>query len=190
MELREVMELRRSYTLLEKSEVTEELIRDLARAASLAPSCFNKQPWRFVFVFQPDDLERIFSALSSGNEWAKRASMVIAVVGRREDDCISKGREYFMFDIGMATAFLILRATDLGLVAHPIAGFDLDLVKEALSVPEGFTVITLLIVGKHSEAMKESMTDSEKALEEKRPKRKPFEEFAFIGRFGIDGKRD
>jgi len=33
----------------------------------------------------------------------------------------------------MATAFIILRATELGLVAHPIAGYNEDAVKQGKS---------------------------------------------------------
>jgi hypothetical protein len=51
--------------------------------------------------------------------------MIIAVFSQKDLDCIRRGgREYYLFDTGMATAFMILRAMGLGLVAHPIAGFN------------------------------------------------------------------
>lgn len=187
MELTEVIERRRAYRSLKGFEVTEDLVRDLATAAQLAPSCFNNQPWRFIFVIGDDALGRILSTLTEGNKWARRASMVVAVVGRKEDDCVSRGREYYMFDIGMAAAFLMLRATDLGLVAHPIAGFNAEAAAVALGVPEGFTVITLLIVGRHAEGVNDLLSDSQKAIERKRPERRPLKEFAFIDRFSPQG---
>jgi nitroreductase len=54
MELMEIIEKRRAYRSLQPVEINEELVRDLATAASLSASCFNNQPWRFVFAFDKD----------------------------------------------------------------------------------------------------------------------------------------
>ncbi|GAB6139270.1 hypothetical protein JCM15060_24610 [Halanaerobaculum tunisiense] len=37
------------------------MITDLVQAASLAPSCYNKQPWRYVFV-EDDKLRELHTA--------------------------------------------------------------------------------------------------------------------------------
>jgi nitroreductase len=50
MNVEEAIKKRRAYRSLEAIEVTEELIFRLAEVAQIAPSCFNKQPWNFVFV--------------------------------------------------------------------------------------------------------------------------------------------
>ena len=42
---------------------------------------------------------------------------------------------------------LMLQATELGLIAHPIAGFKSKPIKEILNIPEDFTLITLIILG-------------------------------------------
>ena len=90
------------------------------------------------------ELDEMRGALAKGNEWAQKASMIIAVHSKVEDDCLVAGREYFLFDTGMATALLILRAVELGLVAHPIAGFDEERVKEVLGLGgEDFTSFTI-----------------------------------------------
>ena len=110
--------------------------------------------------------------------------MIIAAIARKEDDCLIKGREYYLFDTGMAVAFLILRATELGLVAHPIAGYNEAAVKELLAVPEEMTVITLVIVGKHSDEISEVLSEDQAAAEKKRPPRNPLGDFAFRNRYG------
>ncbi len=183
MDVREAIELRRAYRSLDPVEITDELIRDLAESASLAPSCFNYQPWRFVFVRDPAVLEELHTALSKTNAWVRDASMIIAVFSREDDDCKVRGRIYNSFDTGMATAFLILRATELGLVAHPIAGYREKRVKGVLGIPEDMQVITLVNVGRHSETLKDSLTDSQKATEAERPERFPFEKFAFLDHY-------
>lgn len=124
MDVKEAIRNRRAYRSLEQVEITEELVRDLAECAQLSASCFNNQPWRYVFVYEPGKLKEMHAALSPGNERARNASMIIVVFSKRDDDCVIRDREYYLFDTGMATAFLILRATELGLVAHPIAGYS------------------------------------------------------------------
>ncbi len=130
-------------------EIKEDLVRELATAASLSASCFNKQPWRFVFAFEPDVLEKLGQAMSQGNEWTRAASLIVAVCSRKDLDCVVKEREYYLFDTGMATAFLILRATEMGLVAHPIAGYDEKKAKDILGIPADLSLITLVNIGRH-----------------------------------------
>lgn len=124
MNVKEAIEKRRAYRSLEPAPVDENLIKDLAECAWLFCSCFNNQPWRYIFVYDKEVLKEMHSALSPGNEWSRAASMIIAVFSKPELDCIIKDRKYYLFDTGMATAAIILRATELGLVAHPIAGYS------------------------------------------------------------------
>ena len=93
------------YRSLEPVEITEELVRDLAESAQLTCSCTNNQPWRFVFAYAPDVLEELYGAMSRGNKWVQAASIIIAVFSKKDLDCVrSGGREYYLFDTGMATA--------------------------------------------------------------------------------------
>ena len=184
MDVIQAINERRAYRSLEPVDITEDLIKDLARHARLSPSCFNNQPWRFVFVRDPEMLEKMHEALSQGNVWARAASMIIAVFSKKEDDCIIRDREYHQFDCGLAVGFLVLRATELGLVAHPIAGYSPKKTREILGIPEDYHVITLIIVGKHSEKISSVLSDDQVAAERSRPERKPFSEIVSIDRFG------
>ena len=182
MKVKEAIQKRRAYRALAPIEITEEMIQELAGAIQLAPSCFNMQPWRFVFVKEPDILKKIHGALSQGNEWAQRASMIIAVFSEKESDCVIREREYYLFDTGMATAFLILRAMELDLVAHPIAGFSPKKVKEILEIPEDKLIIALIVIGKHSDDTG-LMNDKQIEIEKKRPERKSVDEFIFMDKY-------
>ena len=180
MDVKKAMEKRRAYRSLDTTEITEDLITDLVQCARIAPSCFNYQPWRFVCVHDEGRLKALHNALSRGNEWARAASMIIAVYSKKEYDCVIREREYYLFDTGMATAFIILRATELGLVAHPIAGYSPKKVKEILKIPEDRMVITLVIVGKHSKKMSSVLSEKQKEAEKERPPRNPLEEVMCI----------
>jgi nitroreductase len=104
----------------------------------------------------------------------------VAVYSKKNYDCVSNGREYYLFDTGMAVAFLILRATELGLVAHPIAGYEPEKVRNALGINKEATIITLLIMGKHSEKAIADLSSKQRSAELNRPLRKDFEEIARI----------
>ncbi len=183
MDVAQAIRKRRAYRSLGPVKITEDLLKDLAEHVRLAPSCSNNQPWRFVFVYDPGTLMEMHAALSSGNVWAQAASMIIAVFSQQEDDCIIRDRVYHQFDVGMAVGFLILRATELGLVAHPIAGFSPKKTKEILGIPEEYKVITLIIVGKHAETISPVLSEKQVSSERRRPKRKKIDEFVFLNRF-------
>jgi len=183
MELMEIIRNRRAYRSLQPVEINEELVRDLATAASFSASCFNNQPWRFVFAFDKEVLDRLQGAMKKGNEWTRGGSLIVAVASRRDLDCLVKEREYYLFDTGMATAFLILRATELGLVAHPIAGFDEDKAKEILGIPVDMRLITLVNVGRHLLPANALLSEKQVEVEKSRPERLPLTEIMRINHF-------
>ena len=180
MNVIEAINERRAYRSLAPAPITEELVRDLARCAQLAPTCFNYQPARFVFVWEPAVLEKMKTVFSKGNVWCHADSLIVAVFAEKDADCVIKDREYYLFDTGMQTAFLILRATELGLVAHPIAGYDPEAVRKVLGIPEKMKVITLVNVGKRADTISPVLSPQQVEWEKSRPERLPFEQVAFF----------
>lgn len=184
MNVKEAINLRRSYRSLIPCEITKNVIMDLAECACFAPSCKNSQPWRFVFVYDRAQVDILMTAINPPNDkWVKNGSMIIAVFSNLEFDCIIKERLYYLFDTGLATAFLILRATELGLVAHPIAGFEEGKVKKILEIPDLMRVITLIIVGKKAPKVDSSLTELMTATELNKPVRLKFREFAYLNKY-------
>lgn len=183
MEVVEAIQKRRAYRSLERVEITDDMIKEMAIAVQLAPSCFNNQPWRLIFIRSAEMLEKMKPALSKGNEWVYQASLIVVIMSRRQDDCLIGDREYHHFDCGLGAAFLILRATELGLVAHPIAGFSPKKVREILGIPEDYHLHTLIIIGRKSETISPLLSDKQIAWEKERPERLPLDKFVFIDRF-------
>jgi nitroreductase len=179
MDVTQAIAVRRAYRSLAPVPITDDLIEDLARHAQLAPSCSNNQPWRFVFVDDPARLVEMRVVFTSANAWAHAASMIIAVFSRKEDDCVIKDREYHLFGCGLATGFLVLRATELGFVAHPIAGFSPKKTREILGIPEAYQITSLILVGRKAEALNPVMTPKQVAEESIRPARFPLDRFVF-----------
>jgi len=192
MDVKEAIEKRRAYRSLQKAGIGESTVHELAEAARLCCSAENHQPWRFVFVTDEKTLLALQPALASYNAWARTASMLVAVCSSEKlDDTVDdrnvvpdvpgagdlkwngNTRAYYLFDTGLATAFMILRATELGLVAHP----------EVLRIPRDMTVIAMLVVGKRAAEVDPSLPADLKADELHRPPRLPFEDFAFVNHY-------
>jgi nitroreductase len=180
MDVKGAINARRAYRAFDPVEITDETIKELADAASLAPSCFNNQPAKLIFVKGKEQLEKAKAALNKGNEWAYKDSMIIAVLAKKDFDCVIKDRLYYLFDTGIAVGNLLLRAVELGLVAHPIAGYSPEKTREALSIPDEFEVVTLINVGKKGDDLT-GLSDWQKEQEDKRPARLPAE-----NRYSID----
>jgi nitroreductase len=109
---------------------------------------------------------------------------MIAVFSRKEDDCVIKDRTYHQFDTGLAVAFLILRATELGLVAHPIAGYSPAKTREVLDIPDEYDVITVILVGRPAAEPNPTLSPEKLEAETRRPDRLPLEQFTFRDRYG------
>lgn len=165
--------LRRARRALDEKPVPENLIERILHAASLAPSCFNNQPWRFVVVNEQQNLKALKEHLPGGNYWAKRSPCIVCAVTDTELDCrLSDRREYALFDTGLAVENLILQATKEGLIAHPIAGFKPLEIKKCLGIPDKYVLITLVVLGYpgDSSVLSEEHRAAESAEQERKRK--------------------
>lgn len=166
------IKMRRARRALSKKMIPDEILKRIMTAATYAPSCFNNQSWRFLVITEPEALEKIRSALSEGNYWARKAPVVVVVVTRADFGCrLSDGRDYAFFDCGLAVENLMLQACEDGLYAHPIAGYDPLEVKNAFDIPADFTVITLVPIG--YPGTPDDLNDKHKAAEQSERQRKP-----------------
>lgn len=184
MEVVEAIRARRAKRVLDARPVEDDKIAALIEAARLSASCFNNQPWRIVICKGPEALGQVKSTLSKGNVWATRAPVIMVVAARPPDDCqLSEKRDYFLFSTGLAIGQLGLRATELGLIAHPIAGYNPQNAKALLGIPEDFVVITCVIVG-YPGTDDSLLSDKQKQTESVRPERKPVGENFYLDRWG------
>jgi nitroreductase len=152
--------------------IPEEVLTRTLEAARLAPSCSNKQPWRFVVCTSGNSLESARSALSSGNYWAKVAPVLIIVTTRDNLDAeLSDNRAYAQFDTGMATMNLQLQAVREGLFVHPMAGFDPSSLRSAFSFAPETRVITVVALGYPGDGsnLNEKHASAESADHERKP---------------------
>ena len=126
MDVIDAINKRRALRKFDTRPVETEKLASLVEAMRLAPSCNNSQPWRVVVCRDTDSLNKAKPALSKGNAYATKIPLIFVVSAKIDDDChgLSDGRDYYLFSCGLAVGQMMLRATELGLIAHPIAGYD------------------------------------------------------------------
>ena len=62
MELNDLIKKRRSYRALKGVDIDKKTIYEFAEAARMAPSCYNYQPWKFIFIHDKSKLAEIFES--------------------------------------------------------------------------------------------------------------------------------
>ena len=186
MDVIDAINLRRARRVFDLRPVENEKVASLVEAMRLAPSCNNNQPWRITICRDADSLTKAKSALSRGNVYATRAPLIFVVAAKMEEDChgLSDRRDYFLFGCGLAIGEMMLRATELGLIAHPIAGYDPLLLKKELGIPDDYITITMVNIG-YPGTDDSLLSEKQKAQEMTRPERRPVGENFFDGKWGV-----
>ena len=126
----------------------------ILEGATLAPSAFNYQPWRFLYAHRDDaNWAQFLSLLVPFNaSWAKEAGVLLFVLsdtlmlhGDKADPSHSHS-----FDAGAAWAQLALQATALGYHTHGMTGIDFDRIRTDLAVPDRFRIEAAVAVGRRA----------------------------------------
>ena len=183
MDVKEAVRRRRATRAFDDRVVDLQMIDGLIETVRLSPSCNNNQPWRVIVAWGPA-LETVKAHLSKGNSWAKRAPLILVVCARLDDDCkMADLRDYYLFSTGLAIGEMLLRATEMGLIAHPIAGYDAVAIKQELGIPDDHVLITLVICG-HPGTDVSLLSEKQLLAERERPLRKPVSENFFRDRWG------
>ncbi|MCW3982238.1 MAG: nitroreductase family protein [Candidatus Bathyarchaeota archaeon] len=186
MAILQEIEKRRSPLVFQEDDVEKHKIDAIVEAARWAPSCFNKQPWKYVFVHKSNSSRaNLEAALALGNGWAKRAPYLVAVGAHPDDACKTNDLPYYAYDVGLSVMTLTVEAEHQGLRVHQMAGWTEKKVKEALRFPEGYRVVVVFALGYEGEA-KSTWDKLESRVKERLAKpreRNPPSENFFFGVF-------
>lgn len=130
-------------------KLTDEHLLTLIEAASWAPSSMNEQPWRYRYGLQgSDDFQQIWECLNKGNQlWSDRAGTMILCTAKKNLSRNGEPNHYAWHDTGMANAFLLLQATQMGIYGHIMAGFDEEKVKAAFPLAEDEEPVCIIALG-------------------------------------------
>lgn len=151
MTILEELERRRARRAMREEPVEAGILERILEAGTLAPSCFNNQPWRIVAVardLHPERHAAVAATLTPGNAWALRAPVYLALCTKASLDCrMDEGRDYAYFDLGQAALAIQLQAVREGLYAHPIAGFAAARLRQAAGIPQDLVPLCMIILG-------------------------------------------
>lgn len=174
----QILKDRHATRSISEEKLDEKIISDILEAARLAPSCYNKQPWRYLVLESEEAREKGSLVLSDGNRpWASRAPLLIIGYSQEKNDCVLPGRLYHQFDLGLSVMNLMLAATEHDLVARPMAGFDPDKARELFALEAEDQPLVMLAIGKPAED-EAHLADHYKGLKDQPRERKATEEIA------------
>lgn len=145
----DLIKSRRSHRAFSNRAIEPEKIKSLFEAARWAPSSSNEQPWTYVYATKGQELwEKIFEPLNPSNKvWAKEAPLLIVSFAKKNFSRNGFPNGAAKYDVGAANAFLSLQATHLGLNTHQMGGFDHQLLRQNLNVPDIFDEGVIIAIG-------------------------------------------
>jgi nitroreductase len=175
MDVKEAIGLRSSVRRYSVKSVPDDAIRELLDAARCAPSGCNAQPWRFCVVRSAETVEALKRRKAFPQDFVYKAPAVIVCCGdpdaytgryggenQVEDGSVPEDAEArkTMFrmvegknalralrDVSIASAFLVLRATELGLATSYVGLIDEAALHKALAIPERLIIPFVITVG-------------------------------------------
>jgi nitroreductase len=155
-------------------------LKKLFEAARWAPSSYNEQPWRFLVGFRGSNTyNKIFSSLLDFNQgWAGKAPVLILGAAKTKFSHNENPNGFAFYDLGAASAYLVLQAATLGLSTHQMAGYDQAAARAALGIPENYILGAVIALGYQGEPA--ALINQQLLAQEIAPReRKPLSDFVF-----------
>ena len=159
MEALQCIETRRSVRKFKDEAISHEVMGEIIKAASFAPSWKNTQVTRYVVVEDKEVKSKIANdgvlgfAFNTGTIEKAAALVVVTMIhgrsGFEKDGSYSTSKEdrWEVFDTGIATQTFCLAAHEKGVGSVILGIFDEDKVAEMIGLEEGRMVAALIAVG-------------------------------------------
>jgi nitroreductase len=144
MDTLDAIRARRNVRLYTDEPLTADELREILEAGRRSPSASNWQPWDFVVVTDRAQLE----ALSKVWQGAWHAAGSAATIALTAAEPADERRALLQYDLGQATANIMLAATALGIGSGHALVADHDQAKEVLGLPEGRFCAYLIALGR------------------------------------------
>ncbi len=160
----------------------EEDVATLFEAARWAPSCFNEQPWLFVYGTSEKERETFLEILVEKNSlWAHNAPVLAILFAKKTFAHGGRPNLWAGQDCGAAWASLAFQARMMGLYAHGMAGFSQTKAYELLNVPEEeYEAMSAIAIGSYGD--RDALPPEVKEMEHPND-RKPLAEVAIKGKY-------
>lgn len=181
MQLNSALKNRWSPRAFSDKPVSKEQIELLFEAARKAPSSRNEQPWNYYYAHRSNDkVFNDFIDLLTGNNpgWAKEAQLLIISVMKKNFDYKNRPNGKALHDMGAANISIGIQASEMGMQAHPMGGFDIEKAAEYLKLDiENNEPVIAIAVGFPDE--KRPQTEELIQRKQQSETRKEIKEFVF-----------
>ena len=144
METWDTIRARRNVRQYSDKPVTGDDLERILDAGRRAPSASNWQPWNFVVATDRAQLTELAKVWRGARHIAGSAATV-ALVAREPED--ARQRELLMYDLGQATANIMLEAADLGIGSGHASVADEEQAQRVLGFPDGYLCQYLVGLG-------------------------------------------
>jgi nitroreductase len=161
-------------------DVSAKDLKTIFEAVRWTPSSFNEQPWRFlVGTRNSKTYKKILATLMPFNQmWAGKAPVLMLGAAKTRFSHNNEANAVAFFDLGAASAYLVLQASVLGVHSHQMAGFDRDAARAAFSIPEEYVLGSVIALGYQGDPS--SLPVEQMVKQETAPRvRKALAEFVF-----------
>lgn len=167
-------------------EIGADKIEVLFSAASCAASCFNEQPWRFIYATKeyPERYDQLLSCLVEFNQlWAKTAPILIMTLASKKFLQNQKVNHYARYDLGLAIGNMSVQAASMGLYLHQMAGFDVNKSREMFEIPDDFDIVSMIALGYLGDPIQ--LPENIREMELKKRLRRSLDQIVFDGNWDI-----
>lgn len=137
-------------------EVTKDQVFTILEAASWAPSANNEQPWEFVYTLKGTaGFDAVWNCLMPGNQpWNAKAAGFIITIARKTIAASGNPNGNAEHDTGIATGYLVLQASSMGIYTHPMGGVDKTKLSAELNLTEDQKLLCVISFGYLDDAEK------------------------------------
>lgn len=152
LELVKARQSDRSFDITRPVETAK--LEYILKAAQLAPSACNAQPWKILVVDQPELAQQIGEAAAGlgMNKFAKDAPLHLLIIEESANftsiiGSKLKGKYYPLMDIGILASHITLAAESCGLGSCILGWFDENKFKQILGIPSRKRVLLDIVIG-------------------------------------------
>lgn len=142
---------RRAQLSFSGEPVAQDQITNMFKAAILAPSGGNNQPWRYYYAIKgTEGFEILLACLDEGNQrWARNAGALILSAAQIRYVYKEKmfTNSHAWHDTGLANSLLMIQAETESLKTHPMGGFDRTKAAEAAGLGPDIEPVVMIAVG-------------------------------------------
>ena len=151
MDVKKAISERKSIRKYKKKMPSDEEIFEVLDAARLAPSGTNAQPCRYKIIKSDEEKELLRRDNIVKQDFVYDAPVLIVCCANpsvyKKTALDSENEVRAIRDLSIASSFLVLRATELGLGTCYIGWIEKEKIKETLGFPKDFVVPFIITLG-------------------------------------------